>query len=251
LAGIEVVATDLTDSYRSGLFPHLAHVMLVADPFHVIRVANRCLDKIRRRVQNETLGHRGRKDDPLFKIRKLMLTGAERLDEKGTARMLLGLRAGDPNDEVLGGWLAKESARDVYLTSDRAEAGLLLDKLIAGCAIDDVPEIRSLGQTLARWRGEILAYHDTGASSGPTEGLNLCVKKVNPISVYRPLEARCWMVRDRRVSTGETRDVGRPGGWRCESSEFKGATGLWMAPPWTSSWRTATCRIWRRERSRR
>lgn len=178
LGSVEVVATDLTESYRAGLKPHLAHVTRVADPFHVVRVANRCLDKIRRRVQNETLGHRGYKDDPLFKIRKIMLTGAERLDAKGTERMLLGLRAGDPTDEVLGGWLAKESVRDVYLTGDPADAALLLDKVIAGCAVDLVPEVKSLGQTLAKWRSEILAYHATGASNGPTEGLNLCVKKV-------------------------------------------------------------------------
>jgi transposase len=129
-------------------------------------------------VQNDTLGHRGRKDDPLFKIRKIMLTGRERLDERGTERMLLGLRVGDPHDEVLGGWLAKESVRDVYLTADRDEAELLLDKAIAGCAADAVEEIVSLGATLEKWRTEILAYHDTGASNGPTEGLNLCVKKV-------------------------------------------------------------------------
>jgi hypothetical protein len=53
-----------------------------------------------------------------------------------------------------------------------------LDKTIAGCRADDVAEIRSLGETLARWRDEILAYHRTGASNGPTEGLNLLVKKV-------------------------------------------------------------------------
>ena len=51
-------------------------------------------------------------------------------------------------------------------------------KVIAGCREDDVAEIVSLGTTLAKWRPEILAYHDTGASNGPTEGLNLCVKKV-------------------------------------------------------------------------
>jgi transposase len=141
-------------------------------------VANRCLDKIRRRVQNDTLGHRGRKDDPLFKIRKIMLTGRERLDERGTQRMLLGLRVGDPHDEVLGGWLAKESVRDVYLSADPNEAKLLLDKAIAGCLADTVEEIMSLATTLKKWRTEILAYHDTGASNGPTEGLNLCVKKV-------------------------------------------------------------------------
>jgi transposase len=178
LAGIEVVATDLAESFRAGLSPHLDHARRVADPFHVVRVGNRCLDTVRRRVQNETLGHRGRKADPLYRIRKVLLTGSERLDDTGSDRMLLALRVGDPNDEVLGAWLAKESVRDVYLTDDPAEAAVLLDKTIAGCASDEVDEIRSLGKTLKSWRTEILAHHDTGASNGPTEGLNLCVKKV-------------------------------------------------------------------------
>ena len=178
LAGIEVVATDLAESFRAGLSPHLDHATRVADPFHVVRVANRCLDKVRRRVQQETLHHRGRKTDPLYRIRKLLLTGTERLNEPGRDRLLLGLRVGDPNDEVMGAWLAKESVRDIYLAEDRVDAALLIDKAIAGCAADDVPEIRSLGRTLASWRSEILAHHDTGASNGPTEGLNLCVKKV-------------------------------------------------------------------------
>ena len=129
-------------------------------------------------MQNETLGHRGRKNDPLYRIRKLLLAGHERLDERGSNRLLLGLRVGDPHDEVLGAWLAKESVRDVYLTEDPAVAATLLDKAIAGCAADDVEEIRSLGNTLASWRTEILAHHQSGASNGPTEGLNLCVKRI-------------------------------------------------------------------------
>ena len=178
LAGIEVVATDLAESFRAGLSPHLDHARRVADPFHVVRVANRCVDQVRRRVQNETLGHRGRKHDPLYRIRKLLLTGSERLDERGSDRMLLGLRAGDPHDELLGAWLAKESVRDVYLADTPADAATLLDKAIVGCSSDEVTEIRSLGNTLTSWRTEILAHHDTGASNGPTEGLNLCVKKI-------------------------------------------------------------------------
>ncbi|MDQ3680370.1 MAG: ISL3 family transposase [Actinomycetota bacterium] len=178
LAGITTVATDLAESYRAGLNPHLAHARRVADPFHVTRAANRCVDAVRRRVQNETLGHRGRKGDPLYRIRKLLLTGSERLNEAGRKRLLLGLRVGDPHDENLGAWLAKESVRDVYLTDDPAEAAVLLDKVIAGCRTDDVDEIRSLGNTLASWRTEIIAHHHSGASNGPTEGLNLLVKKV-------------------------------------------------------------------------
>lgn len=178
LAGIGVVATDLAESFRAGLSPHLDHAVRVADPFHVVRIANRCLDQVRRCVQQETLAHRGRKHDPLYRVRKLLLTGGERLDERGTERMLLGLRVGDPHDEVLGAWLAKESVRDVYLTEDPDDAKTLLDKAIAGCTTDEVEEIRTLAKTLKSWRTEILAHHHTGASNGPTEGLNLCVKKV-------------------------------------------------------------------------
>jgi transposase len=178
LAGITTVSIDLTDSYRAGLSPHLDHALRVADPFHVVRIGNRCLDKVRRRVQNETLGHRGRKADPLYKIRKLLLTGNERLDERGRDRMLLGLRVGDPFDEVATAWLAKESVRDIYLVDDPADAAVLVDKAIIACRADDIPEIQSLGNTLGRWRTEILNHHHTGASNGPTEGLNLVIKKV-------------------------------------------------------------------------
>ena len=178
LSAIEVVATDLAESYRSGLAGRLDHAIRVADPFHVVRLANRCLDQVRRRVQNRTLGHRGRKRDPLYRIRKLMLSGAERLEGPAVNRMLLGIRAGDPEDEVLGAWLAKESVRDVYITEDPDDAKLLLDKAIAGCRADAVPEVGALGRTLGRWRTEILSHHATGASNGPTEGLNLLIKKV-------------------------------------------------------------------------
>lgn len=178
LGEIRVVATDLAESYRAGLDGRLDHAIRVADPFHVVRIANRCLDQVRRRVQNQTLGHRGRKRDPLYRIRKLMLTGTERLEGPGLERMLLGLRVGDPDNEVLGAWVAKESVRDVYLADDPADAELLLDKTIEGCRLDQVPEIRTLGRTLGRWRTEILNHHHTGASNGPTEGLNLLIKKV-------------------------------------------------------------------------
>jgi hypothetical protein len=92
--------------------------------------------------------------------------------------MALGLRLGDPDDEVLGAWLAKEYLRDVYLTDDPNEAAVLLDRVIAGCLTDEVDEIVSLGNTLKRWRTQILAHHLTGASNGPTEAMNLLVKKI-------------------------------------------------------------------------
>jgi transposase len=202
----------------------------------VVRVANRCCDAVRRRVQNQTLGHRGRKGDSLYTIRKLLLTGSERLNERGRDRMLLGLRVGDPDDELVGAWLAKESVRDVYLAGNYADAAVLLDKPIVGCLDDEVAEVRSLGVTLASWRTEILARHTTGASNGPTEGLNLCVKKVKRLSVYRPSKARFHMIRARRIGTGETVFAGWPGGWQCESNESRTAIGSLVTRRPMSSW---------------
>ncbi|MCP4084643.1 MAG: transposase [Actinomycetia bacterium] len=66
----------------------------------------------------------------------------------------------------------------MYLASNYDDAAVVLDKAIAGCRADEVAEIRSPGTTLASWRTQSLARHATGASNGPTEGLNLCVKKV-------------------------------------------------------------------------
>jgi transposase len=41
-----------------------------------IRLANAVVDQVRRRTEQATLGHRGRKPDPLYRIRKLLLTAA-------------------------------------------------------------------------------------------------------------------------------------------------------------------------------
>ena len=47
---------------------------------------------------------------------------------------MAALRVGDPFDEVLGAWLAKEAVRSVYLEDDPDAAAVLLDNAIAACA---------------------------------------------------------------------------------------------------------------------
>ena len=44
--GSRQTATDLAESFWAGLSSHLDHAVRVADPFHVVRVRNRCLDKV-------------------------------------------------------------------------------------------------------------------------------------------------------------------------------------------------------------
>ena len=181
LAGVEVVTIDPHEAYRLGLSPDLAHATVVADPFHIVRLANRAIDDVRRRTQQELTGHRGRRGDPLYDIRKVLLTGAERLTERARARLDAALAAGDPRDEVVATWLAKEHLREVYAVEDPVDATVLLDAVIAECASSEVKELRRLGGTLTKWRTEILAHHVTGDSNGPTEAMNLLIKNIKRV----------------------------------------------------------------------
>jgi transposase len=53
-------------------------------------------DEVRRRTQQTSLGHRGRRHDPLYRIRRRLLAGHERLGPTGFAQVLSHLDAGDP-----------------------------------------------------------------------------------------------------------------------------------------------------------
>ena len=182
LAKIEVVSVDPHEGYRSAICAEgspLADVTVVVDPFHIVRLANQAVTKCRQRVQNETLQHRGQKGDPLYGIRKVLLMGAERLDERGWERLHAGLNAGDPDDSVADCWVAKEKVRDVYLTEDPEVAAGHLDDAIDWCiAEQSSPELATLAKTLRRWHPEILARHTTGASNGRVEAANLLIKAV-------------------------------------------------------------------------
>ncbi len=151
---------DLSGPYRLVFDTMLAHAGQIADPFHVVRLANQALDETRRRVQNETLGHRGHKTDPLYRCRRLLTKADERLDENGRSKLLGLLGAGDPKGEVKTAWHAKEVVRDVYTISDPGTA----DMFVARLAVDlqdqtSPPEVRRLGRTLGRWHPQICNWH--------------------------------------------------------------------------------------------
>ena len=105
-AGIRYGVLNLSGPYRKVLSDTLGHATQVADPFHVVKLANSKLDECRRRVQNETLGHRGHKHDPLYRSRRLLTKADERLDGRGRTRLLGLLDAGDPRGDVRTAWHA-------------------------------------------------------------------------------------------------------------------------------------------------
>jgi transposase len=182
LEQIGVVALDPFRGYANGVTTHLAHATVVVDHFHAIRLANRAVDDVRRRVQQATLGHRGRKGDPLYRIRRLLLRGGRRLGQRGFDRLMAGLVAGDPDGEVADAFVAKERLRDLYAARDPLAARRRLNDFYLHCAMSDIPELERLARTIDAWQDEILAYHLTGrASNGPTEAVNLLIEKIRRV----------------------------------------------------------------------
>ncbi|VEI50352.1 Uncharacterised protein [Kocuria rosea] len=72
----------------------------VLDTFHVVKLGGAVVDEVRRRAQQDILGHRGRAGDPLYGIRRTLQTRVEHLTEKQIRRLNANLEAGDPHHEV-------------------------------------------------------------------------------------------------------------------------------------------------------
>jgi transposase len=185
-AGVRIAALDPAAGYRAALTDPkvgLPNAQLVLDRFHAEKLAGAAIDDCRRRVQQETTGHRGRAGDPLYETRKLLLMASERLDDEGAARLAAALAAGDPYEEVGCTHMAKELLRGVYLSADLFAARLALERFFEWAATVEVAEVTRLAKTIDRWRVELLAYFRTNrASSGPVEAVNGEIEQVDRIA---------------------------------------------------------------------
>jgi transposase len=175
---IEVAALDPFRGYANALKAHLPGATLVLDAFHVVKLANTALTEVRCRVQQTQLGHRGRKHDPLYGIRRILVRNPENLTIRALEKLHAAFAAGDPDGEVQAAWEAVHKLALAYRAETPAERLTAADQALAHLHKSDVKEIARLGRTLRAWRHEFLAYHDTDrASNGPTEATNLIIEK--------------------------------------------------------------------------
>jgi transposase len=179
---VSVAALDPFRGYASALRAQLPHAVRVLDAFHVVRLGFDAVDQVRRRVQQETLGHRGRAGDPLYGIRRVLRRGHDRHSDLSWTRLLRGLDLGDPDGEVAAAWIAAQELRLLYRHHDPARAAVAFYRWLAFCADSEVPELHRLARTLDSWRDELLArFTVAGVSNGPTEAVNLLIKKIKRV----------------------------------------------------------------------
>ncbi|WP_141494471.1 ISL3 family transposase [Kytococcus schroeteri] len=172
---VEVVAMDGFTGFKTATAEELPCAAAVMDPFHVVRLAGDALDSCRRRVQQDLHGHRGLKNDPLYRARRTLHTGEDLLTDRQRERLIV-LFTNPDHVEVEATWGILQRMIAAYRHPDRATARAAMTAVIDALR-DGVPaalvELRRLGRTLNQRAADVLAYFERpGTSNGPTEALN-------------------------------------------------------------------------------
>lgn len=196
------VAIDPAAAYASairtpGLLPN---AKLVVDHFHLTKLANDAVTKVRRRVTWELHDRRGRKIDPEWANRRRLLTAWEHLSDKSFAKMWKEVSAQDPSGQILSAWIAKEELRTllstVHVGGDPHLARHRLHRFLAWCIDSQIPELLTLATTVDTWWPEINAFLATGITNARTEGYNRLVKQVKRVACgFRNLEHSALRIR--------------------------------------------------------
>lgn len=170
---VRAIVMDLWSVYRQVADECFPGVPVVADKFHVVRMANEAIEKSRKAVRKQ-LNTRQRlklKDD-----RFLLLAKADNLSE--------------PNREKLAEWKetfpelgacheAKERFFSIFDATSRADAAERLDSWKEELDPLAMQHFLFVLTAVDNWRNEILNMFDVPVSNGYTESLNNLIKGMN------------------------------------------------------------------------
>ena len=173
---IEIVAMDGFTGFKSAAAEELPGARAVMDPFYVVRLAGDALDECRRRIQQELHHRRGRATDPLYKARRMLHTRSCLLTPR-QQHQILDLFASDCHVALEVTWSVYQNIIDAYRDPNKIRGKALMQAEINTLTSTRVPrgltELITLGRTLKRRAGDILAYFDhPHTSNGPTEAIN-------------------------------------------------------------------------------
>jgi transposase len=174
---IEVISLDMGPGYAKAAREHAPQAIIAIDPYHVVAVANRALDEVRRAYWNE-LRHVGdREAARRFKgARWSLLKAPENLNDEQAATLRRLRRAGG---RVWRAYTLKEALRAIFQPGLSLEdVTTLLDRFISKATRSRLAPFVRLAQTIRRHRDGILHAIRLGINQGRTEALNNKVRLI-------------------------------------------------------------------------
>lgn len=169
---IEAVATDLSAAFTLAVMKNIPEATHVFDHFHVVKLMNDTLDKIRRDVYHLE------RDITKRKVIKgtrwlLLCNGKDLLDHKYKSRLDNAL---DMNKSLMIAYYLKEDLKEIWMQVDKEAAERTLDCWLEMAWNSKIPRIIKFANTLASRRTGILAWYDYYISTGKIEGINNKIK---------------------------------------------------------------------------
>lgn len=154
---VKVVAMDGFAGYRTATADALPGARAVMDPFHVVHLVAEKLTLCRQRIQQDICGHRGRSGDPLYGIRRILLTRTDLLTDKQQAKLTKALAAHDAHAALEVTACYYQDLIAAYANPDRRAGKLTMFKCLkrirAGLP-NGLEEFAQLGRSLWRRSGD-------------------------------------------------------------------------------------------------
>jgi len=185
-ASIKAVATDMGRAYIKAVKENLPMATLVCDHFHVIKLYNDQLSKLRRKMQNDL--EQKQQKDVLKGTRWLLLKNPENLNEGKDEKAQLQ-RALELNKPLAIAYYLKDDLKLIWKQADKKQAEIQLVRWVKKANSSGEKILKRFSKTLLKHKNYILAYYDYPISTGPLEGTNNKIKTLQRRSYgFRDLE---------------------------------------------------------------
>lgn len=171
--GVKNVIIDFAPSMRRFAKDFFPNAKIIADKFHLVRLANQVVNMKRLEIMNDPKNKILKKrNNPL---RKMLLTNGKRLHFSEERSLMYVF---DRHPELQAFYRVKEMIHELYRIRgyNRARRYFInLTDFIASLKMDG---LMSLRRTLMIWRTEILNYFKRRVTNGKTEGFNRKAKLI-------------------------------------------------------------------------
>lgn len=174
---IEVISLDMGPGYAKAAREHAPQAIIAIDPYHVVAVANRALDEVRRAYWNELRQIDDRDAARRFKgARWSLLKAPENLNDEQAHTLRRLRRAGG---KVWRAYTLKEALRAIFAPGLTVkDVAILIDRFISKATRSRLPPFLRFAKTIRRHRDGILHAIRLGINQGRTEALNNKVRLI-------------------------------------------------------------------------
>jgi len=170
---IQAVAIDMSPAYISSINENIPNAQIVFDHFHIIKMLNDQISKLRRDLFNQETDLN--KKTLLKGTRWLILKNNYNLDNDKEEEKRLQ-EALTINQPLATAYYLKEDLRLLWGQDNKELAKKFLGKWVAKAYASKIPRLRKFANSLLAHRSGIFAWYDFPISTGPLEGLNNKIK---------------------------------------------------------------------------